>query len=69
MVKIVGEIRPRRIILGPEEIGVIPLIRIVCLRVGIRRRPCVGRVQVFRWYLLGMKNRALFKDMVWCLAV
>ena len=39
MVKIVGEIRSRRIVLGPGEIGVIPPTWIVCLQVGIRRRP------------------------------
>jgi len=69
MAKIVGEIKPRRIVLGLREIWVIPPTEIVCLRVRIMWRPWVGHVQVFRWHLLGMKNRILFKDMVWCLTV
>jgi len=69
MVKIVGKIRPGRIVLGLGEIRVISPIGIVCLWVGIMRRPWIGRVQVFRWHLLGLKNRALFKDMIWCLTI
>ena len=39
MVKIDGEIRPRRIVLGPREILVIPPIGVVCLQVRIMRWP------------------------------
>jgi len=39
MVKVVGKIRPGRIVWGPGEIWVIPPAGIVGLRVGVVRRP------------------------------
>ena len=69
MVKIVGEIGPERIVLGPREIWVISPTGIVSLRARSALRPWVGRIHVFQWNLMSLKNGTLFKNMVQCLTI
>ena len=54
---------------GPKRNSGYSPTGIVRLRVGIVLRPRVGRVHVFRRYLMSLKNRTLFENMVWCLTI
>ena len=49
------EVRSHGIVLAPGEVWVTSPSRIVCLQVGVILRPCVGRIQMFRWCLMSLE--------------
>jgi len=69
VITIIGKIRSHGIVLSPGEVWVTSPSRIVHLRVGVILWPCVGRILMFQWCLVSLEYWALFKNIVWCLAV
>ena len=66
---IIKKVRSHGIVLDLGEAWVTSPSRIVCLRVGVILWPYVGRIQMFWWCLVSLKYWALFKNIVWYLAV
>jgi len=52
---IIGKVRSHGIVLAPGEVWMTSPCRIVRLRVGVILWPCVGRIQMFWWYLVSLK--------------